>query len=143
MRNSNQSVIIKIAQPNSKWPPQKLIKPTPKLVLLEKSQFISSKFCKLELFNILKLELLTQFLASNNELFFLLLISRLELFYPPFSCCDRIYKYTGCVCTILNYGSTCPTFHGSTYPIEIPQDKMAAISFLTKNKCELVILIQD
>ena len=32
----------------------------------------------------------------------------------------------------LNYGLTCPTFRGSTCPIKIPQDKMAANFFLVK-----------
>ena len=32
-RNSNQSVIIKITQPNLKWPPQKLIKPSPNIIV--------------------------------------------------------------------------------------------------------------
>ena len=43
-KNSNQSVIIKITQPNLKWPPQKLIKPSPNIIVrvLEKSQFPSS-----------------------------------------------------------------------------------------------------
>ena len=32
-QNSNQSVIIKITQPISKWPPLKLIKPSPNIIL--------------------------------------------------------------------------------------------------------------
>ena len=38
---ANQYVVIKITQPNSKWPPQKLIK-AQILLLLEKSQFMYS-----------------------------------------------------------------------------------------------------
>ena len=32
-RNSNQSVIVKITQQNLKWPPQKLIKPSPNIIV--------------------------------------------------------------------------------------------------------------